>query len=222
MSTNGQYPNPGDFMNILQTAMQSGNKDIERAMYQSIANSMNPSLMEYVRGGGIEQRVNRANLENQQRQNQEGQLTANKGGMEADPSGSGMLRAKGAGRLNTSGSSSGSGIGTSALKPAGGQPDKNYQRDMQDFERSMYESGQVGKQQNALSIDKQRQEQALKMEMLQKIMMQFKGGRGSGNGAGYTEQIFNNAGAPQVVRLQNQDSGQNQQMLMQLLSRFGG
>lgn len=92
----------------------------------------------------------------------------------------------------------------------------------QDLQRSLYENRMRTNQQNQLDLEKQRQEQALKMEMLQKIIGQFKASTRRGGGEGYTEQIFNNAGRPQVVRLKNQEPGQQEQMLMQLLSRFGG
>lgn len=101
-------------------------------------------------------------------------------------------------------------------------PLRNRQQELLDFEHGMAQDRARGRLENSLSLEKQRQEQKLKMEMLQKLMMQFRGGSGGGGGEGYTSQIFNNAGAPQVVRLPNKEGGKQQQMLMQLLSKFGG
>lgn len=140
-------------------------------------------------------------------------------GLIADPSGSGAYMKP----REVNNASMGGGIEDMFARSPGGQPSKNYQQDMLDFERSLYEDRARGSQQNSMDLERQRQEQKLKMEMLSKLMMQFRGGsQGSSGGAGYTEQIFNNAGRPQVVRLQNQQAGQQQQMLMQLLSRFAG
>jgi hypothetical protein len=218
MSTVSSNEN-GTFLDMLQTAAQSGNKDMERAMYQSMANALNPSLLEYSRGGGIETRVNKANIANQQRQNNQENTALWNAGMAPDASLSGGWspvvkqgpRAKG-----------GAGISMAASLTQQRAPMKNRWQEIQDHAQMMQKTASEGRLRNQLDLEKAQQEQKLKLQMLQRLMAQFKSGKGSRGGEGYTSQIFNNAGAPQVVRLPNKEAGQGQQMLMQLLSKFGG
>lgn len=214
----------GDFNLMLQSAAATGNKDMERAMYQTIANSLNPSLMEYVKGGGIEQRVKWANIANEQKDVREQQMMANKMGMMNDESGSGrlipidkMMRDPGQGKY-----SAGSQVQKQQAEKAPQGGGRNRWQEDRDFERGLAQNAQRNNQSLQFSQKQAQQDQAMKLKMLQKIMSQFKSGGSQGGQEGYTEQIFNSAGAPEVVRLRNKDGGQQQQMLMQLLSRFGG
>lgn len=94
---------------------------------------------------------------------------------------------------------------------------------------SSWEREQMDRQRSERDFQQQRKQgiQTKKDDMgfLQQIMSMYGGGNGSGRGnseEGYTEQIFNNAGAPQVVRLKNgstQDSMGD--ILKMLMSKYG-
>ena len=204
----------GTFLNMLNSSIRSGNQDMERASYESMANTLTPSLMEYL--NNIPQRVRQANVSNEDRQNRSEQAEYLKAGLTRDPNLSGGLVPRGGG--GGAPRQFGGGISPASSIPArsGG---KDYWTQDQEFQRSLNQDRVRQSQQNSLDLNKSQQEQDIKLKMLMKLMSSMGGSGGGGRGGdGYTEQIFNNAGAPQVVRLQNRQPGQQSQMLAQLLS----
>lgn len=143
-------------------------------------------------------------------------LMMEKGGLMADPSGSGRFVSNGQGRGGVS-RSGGAGI-TQSLGIPQGQGGQDYWRQDFEFGRQLGRQKQSGDQQISMDEKRMQMEQEIKMQMLSKLMASVGGNGGSSSGDGYTEQIFNNAGAPQVVRLKNRPAGQQSQILMQLLS----